>query len=67
MQEVYNFLGLPMSKEQIAATLQEHHFEKMKKKRTGASQFALPDGFFRQGGKGRLANVSQPYTTSDLS
>ena len=52
MQEVYNFLGLPMSKEQIAATLQEHHFEKMKKKRTGASQFALPDGFFRQGGKG---------------
>ncbi|MGE0821963.1 MAG: sulfotransferase [Candidatus Binatia bacterium] len=52
MRKVYDFLGVPMSEEQIAATLQEHQFEKMKKKKTGASQFTLPEGFFRQGGKG---------------
>jgi sulfotransferase family protein len=60
LESVFKFVGLPTDTETIAAIWEEHQFDKMKKQRTGASRFALPEGFFRQGRSGNWHNALSP-------
>ncbi len=60
LESVFEFIGLPADPETIEAIWEGHQFEKMKKQRTGASRFALPDGFFRQGRSGDWHSALSP-------
>jgi len=60
LKSVFDFIGLSTDSEIIKAIWDGHQFEKMKKQRTGASRFALPEGFFRQGRSGDWNNALSP-------
>ncbi len=60
LARVFEFIGLPIDAEAIAAIWEKHEFEAMKKQKTGASCFTLPEGFFRQGRSGDWHNTLSP-------
>jgi hypothetical protein len=60
LESVFQFIGVPTDAEMITTIWDAHDFETMKKQRTGASRFALPEGFFRQGRSGDWLNALSP-------
>lgn len=57
LQEVFEFIGVPIGRGSVTAIYEKHRFEKMKEAGTGARQFALPEGFFRKGQTGDWRNL----------
>jgi len=57
LKSVFEFIDVPISLKELTSIFDEHRFENMKQKRTGAGISKLPAGFFRQGRKGDWSNA----------
>jgi hypothetical protein len=60
LQRVFEFIGVPIDAENVAAIYKRHQFENMKQDGRGVHNFALPKEFFRKGEAGDWRNSLNP-------